>query len=125
MRRAANGILPALAGIAFSVSALAGDVPMSGKEIETALTDRTAIYEDGVSKQYFASSGATPYWDGKRLTKGSWRVSGDRYCSVWPPANGWSCYDMARTDDGGVVWIGSGGDRYEAQLLDGNRMPVQ
>jgi hypothetical protein len=125
MRRAAKGFLPVVAGILFSIPAFADDTPMSGPEIEAALTDRTAIYDGGVIKQYFSPSGATPYWDGTRLTKGSWRVSGDQYCSIWPPSSNWSCYEMVRNSDGAVVWVGSRGDRYTAHLEDGNRMPDQ
>jgi len=125
MRRAVRPILLICAVALGSLPAVADEAKMTGKEITAALTGNTAIYEGGVIKQFFAKSGATPYWDGSRLTHGSWRVTGDQYCSVWPPASGWACYDMVRTDDGRVVWVGSGGDRYPATMVAGDQMAAQ
>ncbi len=125
MRRAASAPAAFVVAMLAVFPAFADEVRLSGPEIESVLTGRTAIYQGGVIKQYFASSGETPYWDGSRLTRGSWRVSGDRYCSVWPPASGWACYDMFGTDNGDIVWVGSGGDRYTAHMEDGNGMPSQ
>jgi len=125
MRRAARRILVLLFGLLVPLSASAGETKLSGAEVTEALTGNTAIYKGGVIKQFFSESGATPYWDGSRLTRGIWRVTGDQYCSVWPPSNAWSCYDMYSTEDGGIVWVGSRGDRYLATMVSGDQMAAQ
>ncbi|HHB81049.1 MAG TPA: hypothetical protein ENK83_04790 [Aliiroseovarius sp.] len=87
--RALTMILLLLPGAGF-----AGDfVPMSGHEIRAALTDQSPSY--GAARQVFYTSGQTLYED-KRPSWGRWRVTGDQYCSQWPPSELWSCYDMAR-----------------------------
>lgn len=70
---------------------------LTGAEIETALNDKTLIYE--ASKQVFYTTGRTLY-DNGRPSWGYWAVRGDQYCSQWPPADGWACYDMERHADG-------------------------
>ena len=123
-------LVPKLCAVAIVAALLPGlavaeETKMTGVEVSEALTDRTAIYEGDVIRQFFAKSGSTPYWDGSRLTHGSWRVTGDQYCSVWPPQNVWACYDMFWTEDGGVVWVGKSGDRYPARMVDGDQMAAQ
>lgn len=46
--------------------------------------------------QYFDPSGSTRYREqGGEETAGRWRVDeGGRYCSVWPPAERWVCYEV-------------------------------
>lgn len=125
MLRAHRRWLFVIAAVVLPAVVSAEEVKMTGAEVSEALTDRTAIYEGGEVRQFFARSGSTPYWDGSRLTHGSWRVTGDQYCSVWPPQNVWACYDMFWTKDGGVVWVGSAGDRYVATMADGDQMAAQ
>ena len=67
---------------------------MTGAEIEAALDDRTLHYPGNIS-QIFYKSGKTLY-DNGRPSWGNWAVRGDQYCSEWPPAGGWACYDMDR-----------------------------
>lgn len=67
---------------------------MTGPEIEAALDDRKLVYEGNIS-QIFYKSGKTLY-DNGRPSWGNWAVRGDQYCSEWPPAGGWTCYDMDR-----------------------------
>jgi len=125
MHHAVRLTLLSIVAAAVPLAASADETKMTGAEVADALTGNTAIYEGGVIKQIFAKSGATPYWDGSRLTHGSWRVTGDQYCSVWPPNNVWACYDMFRGSDGEVVWVGSRGDRYLATMADGDQMAAQ
>ncbi|MEQ8665738.1 MAG: hypothetical protein RIC16_08425 [Rhodospirillales bacterium] len=103
----------------------ADEMRLDNDEIREMLTGRTAVYDGGVIRQYFSENGRTPYWDGKRMTMGSWQATGNRYCSAWPPSTGVSCYDMYRTEDGKAVWVGERGDRYVATMDDGNLMPDQ
>ncbi|MEM1237705.1 MAG: hypothetical protein AAGI10_12085 [Pseudomonadota bacterium] len=72
--------------------------PLTGAEIEAALDDVTLTYEGGEVQTFYAS-GRTLY-DNGRPSWGYWAVRGDQYCSQWPPADGWDCYDM---DAGGDV----------------------
>lgn len=104
---------------------VAGETKLSSQEIAEVLTNQTAEYVGGPIRQYFAVNGDTPYWDGSRLTHGTWSVAGDKYCSVWPPSSQQSCYAMYRTDDGNVVWVGDRNDRYVARMVNGNQMPAE
>ena len=67
--------------------------PLSGAGIAQMLTGAEVIGEG--TRQKFYQSGRTLYDDG-RDSWGYWRVEGDRYCSQWPPQEGWTCYDIAR-----------------------------
>jgi hypothetical protein len=81
------------ASIMLPGAALAQDwQPMTGSQITAALTDRDLVYENAT--QRFYTSGRTLYNAG-RDSWGYWAVRGDQYCSQWPPADGWDCYDMA------------------------------
>lgn len=98
--------------------------PLSGAEIEAAITDRTAIYDDGAT-QYFSSAGWSDYvTKGGPPDRGKWEVRGDQYCSWWE-RGGWSCYDVTGTvADGGdrITWIApSRGTTYPGRMVDGNQ----
>lgn len=82
-------VLAVIAGPAFAEDW----VQLTGPEIEAALNDVTLDY--GQNWQQFFKSGRTLYNNG-RDNWGYWAVRGDQYCSQWPPADGWECYDMAR-----------------------------
>ncbi|WP_166416060.1 hypothetical protein [Cochlodiniinecator piscidefendens] len=64
--------------------------------IREALTDQTVVY--GSATQIFYASGRTLYNAGTD-SWGSWRVTGDRYCSQWPPNTLWACFDLERSGD--------------------------
>ncbi len=90
--------------------------PLFGPGIAQLLTGAEVIGEG--TRQKFYESGRTLYNDG-RDSWGYWRVEGDRYCSQWPPQEGWICYDMrVREQDGRVwvVWIGDSGARYDCYI---------
>jgi hypothetical protein len=89
-------MIRAALALALSVTpALAGDwTPLTGPEITAALTARTLGYEGGGTQTFFAD-GRTLY-DGGGPEWGRWRVEGDRYCSVWPPSDRWTCYGVER-----------------------------
>lgn len=70
--------------------------PMTGAEIETALSGKTLIYDN--AQQVFYPSGRTLY-DAGRPSWGYWAARGDQYCSQWPPGDLWACYDMERDGD--------------------------
>lgn len=99
--------------------------------IESALNDHTAWYTPLVptsARQYFHKNGETPYVDANGdKTYGEWTVRGDKYCSLWPPSDHWSCFDVMRgtLQDGTptLTFISGGnGKAYEAVLKDGKHI---
>jgi hypothetical protein len=93
-------------------------VAMAGAEIPPVLTEWLIKYE--AASQRFYPSGRTLY-DAGQESWGSWEVRGDQYCSQWPPAGGWACYDMFMdTKAGEVRFVGESG-----ALSDGALIPLQ
>jgi len=81
---------------------------LDGAGIEAALSGRSLDY--GTATQDFRASGITDYV-ASRPTTGQWAVRGDQYCSVWPPSDSWSCYDVDVSSDGSEIrFRGAGGD---------------
>ena len=70
------------------VAALAAEWrALDGPAITMALSARVLGYADGTLQDFFA--------DGRTLSgssNGRWKVDGDRYCSIWPPSDNWTCY---------------------------------
>lgn len=100
----------ALLIIALSVvSAHAAERQLSGKEIGKLLPTIIAL---GVqTKQSFNTTGTTTHSKSDIYSHGRWRVQGDRYCSQWPPAEMWVCYDVvvdgkAEKKPETIIWIG-------------------
>jgi len=72
---------------------------LDGPSITAALTGSTLVYpEEGGAKQEFESDGTTVYIE-NGPSFGRWRVTDNRYCSVWPPASHWVCYDVEQSTD--------------------------
>jgi len=87
-----------------------------GAEIAKVLTGAEVIGEG--TRQKFYEGGRTLYNDG-RDSWGYWKVEGERYCSQWPPQQGWACYNMRVWEEGQqvwVAWIGDGGARYDGYI---------
>ncbi len=85
----------ALLMMILATPAMADDwTALSGDQITAALTARVLVYEDG-ARQQFNADGTTPY-ESPEISQGQWRVTGDQYCSQWPPSDSWSCYDIAQ-----------------------------
>jgi hypothetical protein len=97
---------------------LSGFVPVSvaaegwerleGDAITAALSSRALGYPDG-TLQDFLADGRTLYGE----SFGRWDVRGDRYCSVWPPSDRWTCYavdlsglDIRFTAEDGTATVG-------------------
>ncbi|MDX1710226.1 MAG: hypothetical protein R3316_03715 [Rhodovibrionaceae bacterium] len=117
-------VLPAL-----STNAADEEQPLTGAEIKAALSGNTVFGEqDGTKwKQYFAPDGSTTYISGDDdPSPGKWRVDGDTFCSLWPPASDWDCYDMTGDLDASppsVTWIYQGGGApWPAVVKDGNQL---
>ena len=81
--------------------------PLEGAEIVEALNGRALIYENG-DRQDFSASGETLYF-AAGPSKGYWGVRDGQYCSVWPPSDIWTCYDLERSAQG-LRFVGKHGD---------------
>ncbi|HUS55561.1 MAG TPA: hypothetical protein VMY41_16335 [Thermohalobaculum sp.] len=109
-------LLFAAALLGVSPTTASDERALSGSEIIQLLAGAEVI--GAGNRQKFYESGRTLYNDG-RESWGYWRVEGDRYCSQWPPQEGWACYDMRRWEEGDRVWvgwIGNGGTRYDGYI---------
>ena len=95
---------------------------MDGAGIAAALDGKTISGErDGKAwVQTFDAAGVTVQTAaGDAASEGRWRVREDRFCSQWPPAPAWVCYDMFR--DGNVdVFVGEDGEEWPARITGGN-----
>ncbi|WP_224815211.1 hypothetical protein [Hasllibacter sp. MH4015] len=84
-------------GIAMLVAGAVGAQTLDGAGITALLTDRIVTYENGATQRFYPS-GRTLYTHGEP-SWGEWRVEADRYCSLWPPAPDWDCYDVSADGD--------------------------
>ena len=91
---------------------------LTGDQIKTALTARVLGYPDGKT-QNFHADGGTLYDGGGSSQSGQWRVEGDRYCSVWPPSDRWSCYGV-EAEAGGldIRFVSEGGSATTGRYID-------
>lgn len=109
-------------------AATAAEHKLKGPEIEALLADATVTGGSGDSafKQYFAATGQTTYVGSENTpSQGSWRITGDQYCSVWPPSGTWACYDVEGDPSASpptVTWIGESGTRYPGTVAKGNKL---
>ena len=85
---------------------------LSGSEIQALIPLQGLDYGAGIT-QTFDPSGETLYVSG-RPSLGYWDVRGDQYCSVWPPSDIWTCYDVERSaaalrfiDSSGEISLGA------------------
>lgn len=83
---------------ATSAVADAGWTVLGGDAAVAALGNHKLTYPNGAT-QTFSPSGDTRY-DSGHLQPGHWRIDGDRYCSQWPPSDGWTCYGLEISTDG-------------------------
>jgi len=65
--------------------------------IHGALADETLIF-DAYTRQDFGAAGDTQYIT-ERLSNGRWAARDGQYCSVWPPSDVWTCYDLEINGD--------------------------
>ena len=73
---------------------------LSNEGIEAALSGKTLKY--GYPIQKFFADGRTTY-ETQIVTHGEWRAENNKYCSVWPPAVTWVCYDVEANSEGTKV----------------------
>lgn len=87
---------------------------LAGPAISEALSDQSLDYGGGIT-QRFDTSGETHYFAG-RPSLGYWGVRGDQYCSVWPPSDIWSCFDVMGSS-AGIRFIDPAGEITEGRIL--------
>ena len=117
-----------LCAVFASSTVVAGEM-ISGREVDLqqALSGRTA-FEAGKDyrpwRQFFNKDGTTLYFGDGPSSIGEWKVADGQYCSLWPPAKDWACYDVelvpSQPPFAGIVWIGPDGSRTEGVLFDGD-----
>lgn len=86
-------------------------IRLTGEQIMTSLTGQALSYEQGLI-QSFGADGSTQYGD----STGQWRLTDNRYCSVWPPSDRWACFDVY-TIDGGIRFVGDTGELTEGLFV--------
>lgn len=95
---------------------LAGDwTKVAGDTVRAVLEGHRIIYANGASQE-FRTSGATLYNLG-RDSWGYWRVTGDQYCSMWPPSDLWACYDL-EVSGSQLRFVGASGEKTVGQFQD-------
>ena len=95
-----------------------GERLLTGSEVTSWLSDSSVTSESW--SQTFSANGDTTYITAERPpSTGKWRVQGSQYCSLWPPAGDWACYDVfgEETDSGRIItWVSSSGYRESARI---------
>lgn len=114
LRLPTAAILTLLLSAAIFPAVAADERKLTGEDILTLLSDRTALGENRgkATRQYFDPAGWTDYLEqGGRPDRGKWRVDKARgqYCSQWGNFGGWSCYDVT-TDEDRYYWTQPGTD---------------
>ena len=80
---------------------------VKGDGLGAVLGGQRVVYVSG-AWQTFATGGRTLYNAGQDQW-GRWVVRGDQYCSLWPPSDQWSCYDV-EIDGRNLRFTGGSGD---------------
>ena len=99
--------------LALSLSLLAAPLVAEERKLTTGEIKALLpmiIASSETTRQTYSARGATTYTDRGRDSYGSWEARGDKYCSQWPPANGWACYDVL-VDGETLIWVGDSGHR--------------
>ena len=106
-----NWIIPTLfLSASLMTPTFAEEVKLGDAEIAALLP--TIIASGDKTRQIFSAHGATTYTDRGRDTYGSWRADKGQYCSQWPPADAWACYDVLYDKAGSkLIWVDGGGHR--------------
>jgi hypothetical protein len=106
--------LTLMAFVLMGAPAHADEQKLNGAEITAALNDRV-LNGSGDVTQIFQKSGATFYSENGAQSQGFWKVSGDSYCSQWPPNQAWPCFDVLRDGDK-FTFVSRTGTRYEMHV---------
>lgn len=107
-----------------SNAAQAQSVKLEGYEITALLSGNTTAGEWGgvPYRQYFDPVGATIYaQDGARFTRGSWRVEGEEYQSIWPRDADWEGWFVMEFS-GTFFWVSKVTAPTPFSVLDGRKL---
>ncbi len=128
MRAFMPGACVAVVALGLPAATQAAERTLAGAEIEALLKGSTVDGEatKGRSLQYFDPTGSTTYQGpGEAPSAGRWRVQGDKYCSSWPPSDGWSCYAVEADPDATpptITFVGDSGKKYPGILVKGRKL---
>ena len=95
-------LAPALA-LALAAAPACGEtwLPLDRAAAHAALAGRTIVWQGG-AMQHFETDGLTAYAADPAAPArawGRWTIRGERYCTAWPPAEGWRCYRIEAAAD--------------------------
>ena len=97
-----------------SIPTFAAELKLDAVAITAVLADKTFRQTlpstSRVITQTFQKAGVTHYVVDGQVQLGFWRVTGDQYCSNWPPTDNWACFDLMQ-DGEQVVFVSSQGAR--------------
>lgn len=98
-------------------AALATGRELAGAEITAVLSDQIFVGADPADdiEQIFQKSGLTLYSANGAQSQGTWKVDGNKYCSVWPPSEHWSCYAVVQEGEV-ITFVSTSGTRYPVKL---------
>ncbi|SER97255.1 hypothetical protein SAMN04490244_104221 [Tranquillimonas rosea] len=88
--------------------------PLGTSEISSTLNGATVLYDSAT--QRFLSQGRLLYNNGGE-NWGRWKAEEGQYCSQWPPADGWTCYDVER-NGAAIRFTGPDGRSREGRLAE-------
>lgn len=74
--------------------------PLAGDDLAKRLSGANVVYD--LDEQKFFENGRTRY----RVFRdrwGWWEMREGRYCSLWPPAEIWECYETELSADGAQI----------------------
>lgn len=101
--RVIKRIFPALTALLLAAALAADPYRPTQRQLDTMLRGNTleGIRAGRPYRQYFDPSGSTRSREqGGEVTSGSMRVDANgQYCSLWPPSDRWTCYQVLVIDD--------------------------
>ncbi|MEO9684420.1 MAG: hypothetical protein ABJF86_08965 [Tateyamaria sp.] len=117
---------------ALTLAVLAGaadaqSVKLSADEIATLLTGNTAVgtWEGNAYRQYFDADGSTIYaQEGARSARGSWRVEGEEYQSIWASDTEWEGW-LVMEYAGQWFWVSKITPPTPFDVVEGQELVVQ
>lgn len=133
-----RALMGLLAGVAMLSSAVFSDTAQAAREqpqqsqvsaelrmlnadqIQMLLSDRFVEGEQNDTSwvSWFSTTGDTTFSQNRnRPTSGFWKTINNQYCSQWPPAESWDCYDV-RSNGKDVEFVGADdNDIWPGQLV--------
>ena len=98
--------------VLFAAPVFAEEQMMKGPEVKAFLDGANVEgNQDGNAwSQTFRADGTTVYTTVSGDQQGSWEIRGDKFCSNWPPATTWDCYDITGEGEN-ISFVPEGGGK--------------